>query len=503
MQGFSRRLVAALAAVSLSGCLTTSTPLIPPPPAPPRTIAVAVVAQDQNGQAIAGATVGIGAQSAVANADGYHYFLDVPICVVDVACRLAVHVDAPGFAAYDGRYFTGPGTPDFVIRLERNVPVLANAGETGRLHVDGILFRREDGSAYQWRGADAFILFGRFLAGEDIQPFLTDVICAGTPLGLTCDPVKFPGANLIRVFGTLASFGGWDTAPLTAHIFPQEHGDYDEQLGAFIDLVGSRGLRIEFTVFADAQIVMPSGPDQRAHLDRVVAVLRPKWNAVLELANEFEKNGVYPAEFRKPDGMVSAAGSGLGDGAPFLPPWDYVPHHGRRSDEWPRDAKGSGDLCCLGWSTEHPVLRIPIVQDEPMGAGETAGSRSNVPADFRYFGALAAMWGGATFHSDAGILAEVMGPIQREAARELFTAMAFVPAEAPNWPYQRGDQNSAAGVGNMPIAHDDNQELRSFCKGANGFEYCVQIRTTRASATARDGWIIAAEPSHGLVRLVR
>jgi hypothetical protein len=259
-------------------------------------------------------------------------------------------------------------------------------------------------------------------------------------------------------------------------------------------------------VFADAQIVMPNVGDQRAHLAKVAGVLASRPRAFLELANEYAKNGVDPANFVKPAGVLSAAGSLISDSPPFLPPWDYVTHHGRRTEDWPRDAKGSGDLCCLGWSDDpsKPPVGVYVVQDEPMGAGEVAsGSRSTVARDFGDFAATAAMWGGATFHSDAGIFAVPFGPTQRASAYEFYRSMAFVPADAPLWPYQRGGEPNGPGVGNMPINHDDALDMRSFCKSDAAESWCVQIRTTRDHATARDGWAVAEEPRPGLVRLMR
>src|SRR5205807_1230144 len=97
-----------------------------------------------------------------------------------------------------------------------------------------------------------------------------------------------------------------------AKLHPQDHPDYLEQLSAFLDLLASHGLRCEFTVFADAQIIMPSVANQRVQFNHVCEVLRDKWNVFLELANEFPHptNRVDPQQFAKPAGIVASRGSG-------------------------------------------------------------------------------------------------------------------------------------------------------------------------------------------------
>lgn len=356
-----------------------------------------------------------------------------------------------------------------------------SAGESGRVHVDGLVFRREDGTIYQWRGATDFLLFKRFLDAEDIQPILTDRITAG--------------ANVVRVLGMVDSF---------AHLWPQERGDYYDQLGAFLDLVAERGLRVEFVVFADAQIISPDAAAERAHLARVADVLSGHWNSFLETTNEPFKN--IPGGDETAAGLCRAVmgrGFPVASGAytawPPLRPCDYGTTHSERKPEWPRTAKDLFDL--------REPTGVPWVSDEPTGFAEVADGdkRSTSADDAAYFAGVAALEGaGATFHSDAGVLSVAWGPVQRAAAVAFYAALRWVPAEAQAWPYQRGGDPGTAGVGNMPIDHDDALALRTFCKGDGGTEWCIAIRPTDTwRAIPRDRWQIADQPRRGFVRLVR
>src|SRR5437660_1615396 len=59
--------------------------------------------------------------------------------------------------------------------------------ETGRLHVDGRAFYDAENKVWRWRGASQFLLFARYLNGEDISPQL--------------DWLVSRGFNVLRVFG--------------------------------------------------------------------------------------------------------------------------------------------------------------------------------------------------------------------------------------------------------------------------------------------------------------
>jgi hypothetical protein len=485
-----------IAALS-SGCVAR-----PRPPAPeaekPTTLAVAVVAQDPRGVGIPGAIVGIGDLRGEGNGDGYHFFERVPVCESD-ACRLNVHVEAPGFVPYDGLYRTFPGMPDFQIRLQTFAPPLNSAGEYGRLRVDDGRFLQENGSVFRWRGCTDFLAFKRFRDHDDLTALLTERIAAG--------------CNTLRVLGMIDSF---------AKFRPDGDGYYRD-LAAFGALLASRGLRLEFVVFADAHIIMPDPRDQDEHVGRVIAALGA--GAFVEVSNEPFKNipggGGRALELgrriraRSPNVLVASGDYEVPTPTTTFPTLDYMTYHNPRKRDWVRTAKDAYELRD-GWVNDDGSswsgVGVPVILDEPMGAAEqdSPGTRSDNPEWFGQFGALSMLMGaGATFHSDDGILSRPWAPKQLAAARAFFAGQRWVPASAPFAPYQRGAAEGGAGIGNMPLQHFDDDDAhahdgasRTFCRHADGFEWCVAAQPGPAwTARPLRGCRIVEQPARGLVKL--
>jgi hypothetical protein len=182
---------------------------------------------------------------------------------------------------------------------------------------------------------------------------------------------------------------------------------------------------------------------------------------------------------------------------------DYLTLHTERKPEWPRTARALGELRD-GFDAFRGV-RVPVVGDEPTGFAEVprGDSRSDNADDARYYAATAALMGaGSTFHSDDGIASRMLGPKQKTAAIAWFTAARWVPVSAQFAPYQRGSEFGGPGIGDMPLEHTDVLALRSFCKHADGSEWCVAIRPAPAwTAIPRRGCAVVAQPSRGLVQL--
>jgi hypothetical protein len=350
--------------------------------------------------------------------------------------------------------------------------------ERGPLRIEGASFRDQSGAFWMWRGCTDFMLFARYVDGEDIDGLLSERIQVG--------------CRVLRVLGMAhnipANAGRRDFAPAT-------YGDrYWAGLAAFADKLAARGLRFEFVVFADAQLLMPRLEDQRAHLARVAAALRPKWNALGELVNEWPQNGVNPGQFEKPAGLWSR-GSALGGQPPFAPPWDWIDHHGRRSADWYRD------------ETAREIrggINVPVVQDEPIGAAEAAvpGRRDNVPDHFRWAAALWAFTGGATFHSDAGIDSKPFGPNQKACAVAFFEALRTVPPEAQTW-------RPLAGA-DLPLTHvnrpDPGGSAATVCRANATVASCVAVDPgPNWRARPQNGWRITAQSGRRgeIVRLTR
>lgn len=109
------------------------------------------------------------------------------------------------------------------------------------------------------------------------------------------------GFNYVRVL-SMVNWDGLEIAPVefTNHAGHRVEAwpDYWERFGDLLDLAGRKGLRVEITVFADAQYVMPDRSSRVAHLEGILANLAGRESQVihLEVANEAWQNGFPGAE---------------------------------------------------------------------------------------------------------------------------------------------------------------------------------------------------------------
>jgi hypothetical protein len=109
------------------------------------------------------------------------------------------------------------------------------------------------------------------------------------------------GFNYVRVL-SMVSWDGLEIAPVTfTNRFRREVSDwpdYWQQFRDLLDLAGQYGLRVEVTIFADAQHVMPNRSVRLAHLDGILANIAGREDHVmfLEVANEAWQNGFPGAE---------------------------------------------------------------------------------------------------------------------------------------------------------------------------------------------------------------
>lgn len=109
------------------------------------------------------------------------------------------------------------------------------------------------------------------------------------------------GFNYIRVL----SMVGWDGLEIAPVTFTNRTGrrveawpDYWQQFRDLLDLAGRHGLRVEVTIFADAQHVMPERSTRLAHLDGLLANIAGRESRLmhLEVANEAWQNGFPGAQ---------------------------------------------------------------------------------------------------------------------------------------------------------------------------------------------------------------
>lgn len=420
-----------------------------------------------------GATVTIGESSGAADAAGNRVAEGL------AAGDYRVCVQAPDYvgSCVDVTMPRPEGADVFLVIKEIIPPVLP-------VKVTGKVFRDSTGAIWPYRGVTSFLLFQRYIHGEDIVPYLNHR--------------REAGANILRVLSTVT----W--GPL----FPSDYTD--DQLRAFLTLVHSRGLRVELVALASAQDW--SLERQQQHTQRIVNVVADVGGIdLVEVANEPFQNSASPVEVmrkvtrpRGPPVLMAYGDYSVTCATLVQPVLDYLTFHPERKDEWPRTAKDENELRdgfgCGEGVPGFPGTKTPVVADEPMGADEVnlPGRRSNVPDDFYWFAVTSALLGaGGTFHSEAGLLAQEPGTIQAAAEGAFFAGMRSVDPVAQTGQYTRG------GLAGVPLAHGDDRALRTFCSIQGARADCVVIRPAADwVAEGINGWRIVSQEGPRGTRIV-
>lgn len=392
-----------------------------------------------------------------------------------------------------------------------------HTGESQPLHRDGKVIRRADGTIFDYRAFSWFAAFHRFALGQmdDLEEQADDWV------GL--------GYNSARVFA-LFDAHGIGKASGTGECSPRTVPNFYALWRMFVEWCAQRGIIVVAVYCADCDArsdgtggLMTNPADVQAHIDRMDAALEGAWNVLRQGANEPFKNLEKVASYRFRRDGTQPLDFGIETvefGASTMDAADWVGKHDHKRDdfEFPRDPRSIDELReGFDWVVNGVVVGhfngtgTGVAADEPMGAAAfpRSGSRSSDPQKFRETAACARLMGmGSCFHSDDGIAARKLEPVQRACAEQWIVGATFAPVEAQLAGYQRGGFGGGAGVGNMPIEHHDLPEgkepgaLRSFCKLVNGREYCIRIAPVGATVP-RDGWQIEKEDYLGLVVLTR
>ncbi len=391
---------------------------------------------------------------------------------------------------------------------------LPDAGERGRVRVDGFVFRREDGSIFPWVGASSFLIVDKLKIGKDVDAILTQLIRPADGQ---------PGANLVRVFSSL----DWRN---------QTGPQFDGGVGPFIDprdyaatkkavdKCWSRGLRVELSA-GDLVKILPNPQDRIDHMHGLGRTFQGHPGVFMEINEPGHVDQVGADEaatlgkILQSYGILTSYGIyEIPTGTTSIPYGDYCTVHDARKDEWPREPRDCSNFY-EGWDWldangnvigHFDGAPVPWVDDEA-----TPADPNSDPNDYAYYGGCAGLLAsGATVHGRQLEYSNLLTGRELDCAIEFFRSIRFMSGETKLAAYQRGAAEKdgggfGPGVGNMPIAHFDLEEttepraLRSFCKLVNGQEYCVAIRPTQAHVTPRDGWRVDLEPRQGIARLVR
>ncbi len=392
-------------------------------------------------------------------------------------------------------------------------------GEVGLISAHDRQFWDQNGP-WTWVGMTDFLVWSRFLHGEDVD-------------GLLHERVHL-GAKVLRVFGMVDCFSRsikQDELP-ACHLYPQEWGDsYYEKLIAFIQLAAAHGLRVEFTLFADAETAMPDQGAQDDYAERVFQALTtaaPTFTNFLEGCNECNNRSNLPGgEARSYEvasrftgrsaAVLVASGSSVTD----LPPCatvvpyvlDYVTEHLDRGPEWVRkqgDLRDHRDGFTWGDTSPCPGVvfsgtRVATISDEPRGLDESVwGSRTTDTVAAGQAGGMAALFGnGITYHCTLCIRSEPLGPIQTEGATKMLAAARFINPAVQTLNYSRGsDQGPCTwAYGPGPVEHTEGPGMRSYNKWIGDLNWIVAAGSYRDAVVPCPGFALLAEPTPGVASL--
>lgn len=306
------------------------------------------------------------------NAEGYAAFLHV-----DGGRSSYVLVRAPGYRDQVVGPILMPHDELITVTLHRTPPPRLTW-----INRDRHRMMTEDGQPVFLKGATAFLLYKRFLDGEDIAPFLQQ----HADLGFT----------MIRVMGMFESLGGFN---------PKAYPDYYDRIGDFLDRCGSFGLYVYWVCCAATGAWMT--PDEAVdHVRRSLDQLRTRDNALASPVNEQgQHNNSIPLERIRREwfgSLLHDMGSYGGD-TPCSPPYGtHCVLHTTR--QYPGLVKDSNPI-----DNRNFVEGFDVGIDEPYRAGEdgsgTNHDQPHIAAEAAGCAWMALFW---VFHSLQGQRCELL-----------------------------------------------------------------------------------------------
>jgi hypothetical protein len=296
--------------------------------------------------------------------------------------------------------------------LARDVP------PTVPLTTDGRIFLQA-GQPWRWKGVSAFQLLDRWAHGEDIEPFLR----------------AYKGFNVLRVW-LYTPRKEWGDSAWDAPGAPT--------VRAFLDRVALDGWYVELTLLTDDDPARL--PSARALVADLAQAPRPS-NLLLEIGNEPRTHKAIDTRAMKAaldaSGFLYASGDYEESARAF---GSYLVTHTGRDSEWPRRAHDLLEFYTGGGPNDpsDPAHRVPIVADEPAKLQDVGGDRVN---DWRaYFGTVALLGAGGTFHAETGKFARLPTPEESALAAAALEGLNAFPADAPRGGYARLVESIAANL---------------------------------------------------------
>ncbi len=315
--------------------------------------------------------------------------------------------------------------------------VFAQSSATPHVRLEERVFKDENGP---FLGLGITYMSAMYQHKHDHDRFLKDMEC-----------FKKSGFNFIRILSMVA-WEDLEIAPCSFDNSRKRHieqwPDYDRQLSRLIDTAyDDYGVRVELTIFADAQIVMPDEKQRYAHIDRVLEIVKGREHKIvfLEVGNEAWQNG-FPG--KEGVAQLRAMGRYIRQRTPVLVALS-APYDTARETVRELYHDSDADLATLHFSRDrrkesgwYPVrecwdsveeLQMPICSNEPIGPGSSVASEDDptrlvcAPV-FAWLAGLPAY----VYHTSAGVYGKEQ--FQDMAAITCFSHLrTILPPDTPNW----------------------------------------------------------------------
>jgi hypothetical protein len=296
-------------------------------------------------------------------------------------------------ATADGLY--RPGVPGTVLTLEgfEGAPSRSLSPLT---RIEGHRMVSASGELIYGRGADAFLLYKRFLEGQSVLPQL--------------EQLQQLGCNLIRVMGMFESLGGFD---------PKAYPHYYESITTFCAYCESYGIYVLWTCCAATQAFFSSDDQVLDHIRKTVDQLKQTHNALCSPVNEQgqHNNSINLARVKAEidfGWLLHDIGS-YGEDQPCSPPFGThaVLHVNRRYSNSVRD-------CCILNNPNYENDHLQVGLDEPDRYGDEGNTSVEQSADAAGTAYTALFY---VFHSMQGERGDVLTGNTLDCAKAAFQAM--------------------------------------------------------------------------------
>jgi hypothetical protein len=323
-------------------------------------------------------------------------------------------------------------------------PVPVYAPVTQRLHVDGRIFRTDDGRAFRVKFETQFVAPRLFDQGAfDQLEALVAQSHADRYNGWVC------------FFRHV--FVDWNTQiapPIKAnpYVFPMT------KRRPFVDWLAARGLYVQAVILTDCQAFgtdddgTPLPAFDLAHADQVqdvretIAALASAPNVLGRIANEPSENGVDVVRLSEDLGLFDRAnrpflmelGSYPITGhEPNFRVLDFIGDHPERKPSWTSETGKTGEYVYRQTGVPWLFMEGPKFsrEDNPDGESTECDPVTSPLRAAEGFAGVALSGAGGTWHGWSGIHAQIRSALESQCARLASEAMDAFPADAPNGAY--------------------------------------------------------------------